>query len=97
VEHEVNKLNNFLGQYMGITEEIVIQWAIILVISAVAIVLTKNLKKIPNKKHSIAEMFVNGINNLVVSNMGEKFKGFVPYIGTLVLFLLFMNLIGLIV
>lgn len=96
MEHEVNKLNNFLEQYMAITEEIVIQWAIILVISAVAIVLTKNLKKIPNKKQSIAEIFVNGINNLVVSNMGENFKGFVPYIGTLVLFLLFMNLIGLI-
>lgn len=96
MEHEINKLNNFLGQYMGITEDIVIQWVIILVIAAVAIVLSKNLKKIPNKKQSVVEIFVDAINNLVISNMGEKCKGFVPYIGTLVLFLLFMNLIGLI-
>lgn len=96
MEHEVNKLNNFLGQYMGITEDIVIQWVMILVIAAVVIMLTKNLKKIPNKKQSVVEIFVDVINNLVISNMGEKCKGFVPYIGTLVLFLLFMNLIGLI-
>lgn len=96
MEHEINKLNNFLGRYMGITKDIVIQWVIILVIAAVAIVLTKTLKKIPNKKQSAVEIFVDAINNLVISNMGEKCKGFVPYIGTLVLFLLFMNLIGLI-
>lgn len=96
MEHEVNQLNNFLGKYIGITEDIVIQWVIILVIAIAVIVLTKNLKKIPDKKQSIVEIFVDVINNLVISNMGEKCKGFVPYIGTLVLFLLFMNLVGLI-
>lgn len=96
MEHEVNQLNNFLAKYIGITENIVIQWVIILVIAIAVIVLTKNLKKIPDKKQSIVEIFVDVINNLVISNMGEKCKGFVPYIGTLVLFLLFMNLVGLI-
>ncbi|MCY6355484.1 F0F1 ATP synthase subunit A [Clostridium sp. ZS2-4] len=96
MEHQVNQLNNFLGRYAGVTVEIIIQWVIILIIAAVAIVLTKNLKKIPDKKQSAVEIFVDAIDNLVISNMGEKSKGFVPYIGTLILFLLFMNLIGLI-
>ncbi|MCY6369821.1 F0F1 ATP synthase subunit A [Clostridium ganghwense] len=95
MELNVEPLNNFLGRYFGITEDIVIQWAIIIVIAIAAIVLTKDLKKIPDKKQNVVEIFVDSINNLVISNMGEKCKGFVSYIGTLVLFLLFMNLTGL--
>jgi F-type H+-transporting ATPase subunit a len=54
------------------------------------------LKKIPDKKQSALEILIETINGLVKDNMGEAFKGFVPYIGTLVIYLLVMNLTPLI-
>ncbi len=39
---------------------------------------------------------MDSINNLVRDNMGEEYMGFVPYIGTIAIFLAFMNLTGLI-
>ena len=42
-------------------------------------------------------MIVNMFNNLVVENLGESFKKrFVPFIGTLGIFIAFMNLTGVI-
>ena len=83
------------GQKIDITS-IIVQWGIILIIAIVAFILTRNLKKIPNKKQSTVELFVVLIQNLVESNMGKNSKKFVPYIGTLVLFLLISNLTNLI-
>lgn len=84
------------GYNIGITSSILIQWIVILVIGLMAYSLTKNLKKVPDKKQGAVEMFVGFINNLVKDNMGPEAIGFVPYIGTLVIFLLILNLIGLI-
>lgn len=66
------------------------------VIILLAIFLTKNLKKVPNRKQSVIEMIVNLINGLVKENMGEKFMNFVPIIGTMAVFILFLNLTGLV-
>lgn len=81
---------------IGITETVVLQWIIMAIISILAIVLTKNMKKVPDKKQTIVEMVVNLINGLVKENMGEKFMNFVPIIGTMAIFILFLNLTGLI-
>jgi len=83
------------GYNIGISESIVIQWVIILFLALLAWYFTRNLRKEPDKKQTVIEMFVKAINGVVRENMGEKYLGFVPYIGALVLFLLCMNLTGL--
>lgn len=85
----------FFGYNIGISESIVIQWVIILLLAVLAWFFTRNLKKEPDKKQTVVEMFVKAINGVVKENMGEKYLGFVPFVGTLVLFLLCMNLTGL--
>ncbi len=87
---------NLFGYKFGVTSSLVIQWVIILIVTIIAIASTRNLKKIPNKKQNIVEMVVETFNNLVKENMGEGYSSFVPYIGTLAIFLLLMNLVGLI-
>jgi F-type H+-transporting ATPase subunit a len=84
------------GHHYGFSVNIIIQWVIILFFTVSAFLLTRNLKKIPDKRQSIAEMLVEGIYSLVGEIMGIEYKGFVPYVGSLVLFLLTMNLTGLV-
>ena len=87
---------NLFGHNLEFPISIVIEWVIIAIVAILAIYLTSNLKKIPDKKQSVAETIVVTINNLVKEVIGEKFLNIVPYIGTVAIFLLFMNLTGLI-
>jgi F-type H+-transporting ATPase subunit a len=86
----------FFGYSIGIVESIFVQWCIIAIIAILCVCLTRNLKIIPNKKQNIIEMIMDFINNLVRDNMGEEYMGFVPYVGTIVIFLSIVNLTGLI-
>lgn len=84
-----------LGFPVNITLDIIIQWIIMALLTLAAIYYTRNLRTIPGKRQSKIEIIVDVINNLVRENMGEEYKDFVPYIGTLAIFLLTMNLSGL--
>lgn len=86
----------FFGYSIGIVESIFVQWCIIAIVAILCLCLTRNLKIIPNKKQNIIEMIMDFINNLVKDNMGEEYMGFVPYVGTIVIFLSITNLTGLI-
>ena len=84
------------GYRFDVTSSILYQWIIMAVITILAILSTRNLSKIPDKKQTIVELLVQTINSLVKENMGESYKSYIPYIGTLAIFLLAMNLLGLI-
>lgn len=86
----------FFGYSIGIMQSIVVQWCIIAVVAILCICFVRNLKIIPNKKQNIIEIIMDFINNLVRDNMGEDYMGFVPYIGTIVIFLSIANLTGMI-
>ena len=92
---EVFNLDLF-GYNIGISETVVIQWIIIMCFFMLAVLLTRNLKKIPGKKQTVLEIIVQSINNFVVDIMGKECMVFVPYIGALLVFILTMNLIPLI-
>lgn len=84
------------GHEVGFSKNIVIQWVIILIVAIVAFLLTRNLKKIPNKKQSVLEALVEFINSTVKEIMGEHFIELAPYVLSLGFFLLIMNLTGLV-
>lgn len=81
---------------IDITREVIIQWIVILILGIVAHLLTRNMKRVPDKKQVVIESIYNYAKNLVVENMGEEYIKYVPYIGTLVIYLLTLNLLGLI-
>ena len=96
-EQQVLKAWNLFGFHINITEGIIVQWVIILMVALVLGLLTRNLEKVPDKKQTVLEMFVGTVKNLVKENMGETYVGFfVPYIGTLIVYLVLMNLSGLV-
>lgn len=84
------------GFSVNIVQAILVQWGIMLILGIGAFLLTRNLKRIPNKKQVALETLYTAVENLVKSNMGEGFVNYVPYIGTLMVYLLMMNFSGLV-
>lgn len=80
-----------------ITETVVMGWLIIVIVTLLCLWLTKDLKKVPEKKRQVlAEMFVSFINNMVKQNMGEKLMRYAPYIGALLVSAALGSLISLV-
>ena len=69
------KIGNFP---INITSDIVVQWVVILVLGITAYLLTRNLKRVPDKKQVVLETIYNYVENLVKSNMGESFMVYLP-------------------
>lgn len=85
-----------LGIDIPIYFSVIAQWIIMALIMITVPILTKNLKLVPTTGRQIfVETVVEKINSLVKGNMGEEYKGFAPFFGTLIIYLLFMNLFGL--
>jgi len=85
------------GHTFIVTMSVILQWVIMAVIMISVPLLTRGLEKIPSKRQTVIEMVVNLFNGLVCSNLGPEFKKrFVPFIGALGIFILMMNLTGLV-
>lgn len=79
-----------------ITETILVGWLVLLVITAVCIWLTRDLKvENVSKRQAVAEMLYEMANNFVDDTMGKKFKHYVPFIAALFVSSIVSNLIGL--
>lgn len=80
---------------LNITASIIIQWIIILILGIGAFLLTRNLKLKPSKTQSAVEKVYVTIRDFMVDTMGKEYESFLPYIGTLMIYLLTLNLVGL--
>ena len=93
---------NMFGKTFVIPETVVNVWIIVIVLFIFALIVNKKVKESkvdekPSNFLNVIEMYVEMMNNLVKDTMGEKHvKSFGSYIFTLMTFLLFANLIGLI-
>ncbi len=77
-----------------LTETVVNMWFVMAVIIILSIIVTRNLKVRPGKMQIVAEMIYKGIKDLLISSMGEKNLAFLPYMGSLILFLALSNISG---
>lgn len=79
-----------------LTAGIVMEWGVILILGIGAFLLTRNLKLKPDKTQAALEKLYVTMRDFIVNTMGEEYKSFVPYIGTLMIYLLILNLFGLV-
>lgn len=82
----------FLLQY----EKIVFSLIIIAVITAFALRATKKMEPVPGRLQAAAELIVGGFDDFVCGIIGHRGRQFTPFIGTLFIYILAMNLSGLI-
>ncbi|MCK9275937.1 MAG: F0F1 ATP synthase subunit A [Syntrophales bacterium] len=57
---------------------------------------TRRLDLYPNRVQNIMEVFLGGLDNLLVDTMGEEGRKFFPLIATLAIFIMIANLLGII-
>lgn len=67
-------------------------WILIALFTIFCIWLTHDLKKVPGRRQMVAEMLVGFINNFCKDNLGEHWRTFAPYIGTMGIYLVLANL-----
>lgn len=84
------------GFPIDITDTVLVQWVVILILGIASYLLTRNLKRVPGKRQVVLESIYTYVHDLVTQNIGESFVGYIPYVGTLVIYLLALNLIGVI-
>lgn len=82
------------GYTVDITAGIIIEWAVIVVLAIAAYALTRNLKLKPNKTQAAVENVYQLLKDFIVNTMGKEYESFVPYIGTLMIYLLVLNWMG---
>lgn len=81
---------------VDITSNMIVQWVIIFALFLIVFFATRNLKVKPNKRQVVIESVYNIIKNFVYDNVGSEYAKLVPFLGSIAIFLLVMNLIGLI-
>lgn len=82
---------HIFGLTFPISDSLIMMWIIMAVLIALAFLFTRNFKSIPTGKQNVTEIIVETINNMMKTNIGEHWKPFAPYFGTILLFLIFAN------
>lgn len=81
----------------SLSESVVTGWLVILIILAVCLILTKDLKKIPDtKRQCAAEYIVKTVNNMVKVNMDKDSVAYAPYIAAVFSYIIIGTLISMI-
>lgn len=88
--------HNFGTFTFNITTSVITQWVIILVLGIGSFLLTRNFKLKPSKQQAALEKIYQTIYDFIENVMGSVYLSFVPYIGTLMIYLLILNFFGLI-
>jgi F-type H+-transporting ATPase subunit a len=86
---------NFFGVPFYITLSLLIQWIVIFIALILSVLYSSRIKRIPGKVQSVVEMLIEFLTKTVDENMGEGKRSFVPYIGSLGVYLLVLNIVGL--
>lgn len=83
-------------QDMYITEATVVSAAVIIALAAFALLITRGLKCEPDtKRQLVAEFIVEKTENFVVSNMGQRFAGYAPFVAAVMALSAFSSLSSL--
>lgn len=78
-----------------VPESVVVTWGIMAFLVLLSILCTRRLKKVPGKTQLVAELFVGFINKFTKNTIGEHWKSFAPYFGTVGLYIGCANLVGM--
>lgn len=87
---------DLFGRTVQISESVVVQWVVIVILAVLFFVLGRNLKVKPtSKRQVIAEWIVGMFNGMVETTMGVRYRRYMPYIGALFCFSITSSLMGL--
>jgi F-type H+-transporting ATPase subunit a len=87
---------NALGHFLHTWETAIYALFVIVLLGWVSYLATRRPQTVPGRLQSAAEFFVTFVDDFVCSILGAKGRKFTPFIGTLFIYILVTNYIGLI-
>lgn len=78
-----------------VSQSCVVTWIIMVVLVVLSIIFTRNLKLVPGRKQMMIESFVGFLRNFFKDQLGEKGMCYFPFLGTMIIYIGFSNIIGL--
>ena len=88
--------DTLLGRYLYAWENIIFSLLIACVFILIAYFATRKIVLAPAGLQNAAEVFVAGVDNFICGILGPKGRRYTPFIGTLFIYILCMNLSGII-
>ena len=82
--------------FMHHYENVIYAYIVMIGLSVLCYAATKNKSLMPGKLQNVLEMAVEGLDNFFAGVLGPQGRRFTPFLGTLFLYIWFMNLLGLI-
>ena len=80
---------------LQVPQYVVITWGIMAFLVILSIVMTRNLKLVPGKRQVVIEGLVSFLYKLYYDILGEKGKRYIPYLGSVCIFLAVADGVGL--
>ena len=85
----------FIEGGIPVYESTVVTWIIIAAITLICALMTRKMELIPGKRQMLVETGVKWIRDFVIDNLGEQGKRYVPYLGTVLIYIGVANIIGM--
>ena len=78
-----------------IPQSVVVTWGIMAVVVIFCAVFTRSFDLLPGRMQTAIEMFVGWIYNFFTGILGEKGRKYIPYLGTVLIYIGCANIVGL--
>lgn len=83
------------GIGIPITETVIVCWVVMAILIVGALLLTRRLRTVPERSQIFLEAYVDFLNSFGKDQFGHQSGKYVPYIGTLFLFLSLANMVSI--
>ncbi len=90
----MTELNNALGTHIPI--HVWYTWVAMIILFSIGFLVSRKLSLVPGGLQNLVEIIVGGLEDFVVSNIGEGGRTVFPFMCTLFVYILVMNLLGLV-
>jgi F-type H+-transporting ATPase subunit a len=77
-------------------ENVIFSLIVVAILSLIARFASRKPSMIPGRLQNVVEMAVEGIEEFIIGVLGPRGKRLVPFLGTLFIYIFFMNLFGLV-
>ncbi len=84
------------ASYLILWQNIIYSLVIVFILFIVAYLASRKMKMVPGRLQNAFEVFAGGVDDFVCGILGARGRKYTPFIGTLFIYILFMNLIGLV-
>ena len=90
----MTELNNVLGTHIPI--HVWYTWVAMLILFTIGFLVSRKLSLVPGGLQNLVEIIIGGLEDFVVANIGEGGRTVFPFMCTLFVYILVMNLLGLV-